>query len=263
MIGFIGAGRAGCSLAEYFKKNGEKISGFYSRSEIPAGFVRFSSADELAVSADMIFITVPDSAIAAVWQSLAPSAAAGRLIYHISGAESSAVFRGADPDRVCSAHPLLAFSSKKTPAEQIRRAFFTLEGGRSAVKAAEKLLDRCGNGYTVISPEVKPLYHAAACFASNLVTAVCAEAEAMLIRCGFPEDDALAALSPLIEENVRNVCRDGIYPSLTGPVARGDAGTVKKHLAVLSGRDREIYRQLSAVLAEVSGHTELTEELLS
>lgn len=256
MIGFIGAGRAGCSLARYFREKGEEISGFYSRSEVPEDFARFETAEELVKSADMIFITVSDSAIGSVWRGISHSAA-DRLIYHISGAESSAVFEGAEPDRVCSAHPMLAFSSKETPAEQIQRAFFTLEGGGAAVKAVSELIERCGNRYAVIMPEVKPLYHAAACFASNLVTAVCAEAEGMLVRCGFSEADALSALAPLIEENVRNICEKGIYGSLTGPVSRGDAGTVEKHLSVLEGRGREVYRQLSAVLAEVSGHTEL------
>lgn len=257
MIGFIGAGKAGCSLARYFRKNGGEISGFYSRSDIPEDFIRFDTAEQIVESSDMIFITVSDSAIGAVWRGIDSSAVRGKLIYHISGAESSAVFRGADPDMVCSAHPLLAFSSKETPAEQIKRAFFTLEGGDTAVRAVSALLDRCGNRYAVIKPEVKPLYHAAACFASNLVTAVCAEAEKMLCRCGFAEEDALSALAPLIEENVRNVCEKGIRPSLTGPVSRGDAETVEKHLAVLEGLSRDIYTQLSAVLAEISGHTEL------
>lgn len=257
MIGFIGAGKAGCSLARYFRKNGEEISGFYSRTAVPGDFARYDTTDELVKSSDMIFITVSDSAIGTVWNGLDGSAVCGKLIYHISGAESSEVFCGADPDLVCSAHPLLAFSTKETPAEQIKRAFFTLEGGDTAVKAVSELLDRCGNRYAVIKPEIKPLYHAAACFASNLVTAVCAEAEKMLCRCGFAEEDALSALAPLIEENVRNVCENGIRPSLTGPVSRGDAETVEKHLAVLEGRDREIYMRLSAVLAEISGHTEL------
>lgn len=257
MIGFIGAGRAGCSLARYFRANGESISGFYSRSDVPEDFAAFKSAAELAENSDTVFISVPDSAISSVWKELGADNARGRYVYHISGAESSDVFCGADMKMVCSAHPMLAFSSKNTPPEQIKRAFFTLEGGDDAVREISELLMRCGNRYAVISADVKPLYHASACFASNFVTAVCAEAEKMLCRCGFSGEDALSALVPLIEGNVENICAKGIRRSLTGPVVRGDVNTVKKHLSVLEGERKDIYRLLSSVLAEISGHNEM------
>ncbi len=261
VLGFIGAGRVGCSLARYFYDNGVTVAGVYTRGENRSGFSSFCSADELVRSCDTVFITVNDAAIAEVWHGIGADAADGRVICHCSGSAASDIFAGADEELVCSVHPMLAFSSKETSAEQIRRAFFTLEGGSSAVMRMAELLDSCGNEYKIISRDCKPLYHAAACFASNLVTAVCSEALELMRKCGFSNNEALEALTPLIEENVRNICEKGIKQSLTGPVSRGDAVTVSEHLRALDGRQRDIYIQLSRVLAELSGHTELADLL--
>lgn len=257
-IAFIGAGKAGCSLAGYFRDCGEEVAGFYSPNTRAAGFNMYDSAEKAAEESDLLIISVNDDSISAVWQGLDRAALRGKTVCHLSGSLTSEVFGAHEGVNVCSLHPVLAFSSRETEFKYIKSAFFTLEGDDEAIKLISELVERCGNRYKVIKAESKAAYHAAACFVSNFMTAVCAEGfDILREECGFTDREALMAMSPLIEVNAANICKKGIKPSLTGPVSRGDSGTVTKHLKALAGRKRDIYKLLSSVLAEESGHTEL------
>ena len=204
-------------------------------------------------------MTVTDSAIAEVWNGSDKEMfnSSNKILCHCSGSLSSEIFTGADSSRICSVHPMLAFPSKNVPINQIKNTFFTIEGGSTALCTIKQILDKCGNPYREISAQNKVKYHAAACFASNFMTAVCAESFSLMEQCGFSEEEARLALSPLITGNAENICKRGIQSSLTGPVSRGDALTVTKHVQELDGRKLMIYRLLSSVLAELSGHSEI------
>lgn len=257
-ISFIGAGKAGCSLASYFKKCGEVICGFYSPNTKVKEFDLFDTPDEAARSCELLIISVNDDSISEVWNHLDKSALRGKTVCHLSGSLTSEIFCGADDINICSMHPMLAFSSRDTSFNYIKNAFFTLEGDGNAMNVLSRLLEHCGNSFRIIDSKNKTAYHAAACFVSNFMTAVCAEGFSILKEeCGFDDNEILKAMSPLISVNAENICKNGIKKSLTGPVSRGDAGTIKKHINAISGRKLRIYKQLSAVLAEESGHTEL------
>lgn len=257
-IAFIGAGKAGCSLAEYFKACGEIIVGFYSPNTTVTGFNMYNSADSAAKECELLIISVNDDSIADVWSCLDRSSLKGKTVCHLSGSLTSDILNDHAGVNVCSMHPLLAFSSRQTEFKYIKNAFFTLEGDELATNLTAELLERCGNEYKVIKADSKAAYHAAACFVSNFMTAVCAEGfDILKEECGFTDSEALKAMRPLIEINAANVCRKGVKQSLTGPVSRGDVGTVKKHLKALTGRKQEIYKLLSSVLAEESGHIEI------
>lgn len=270
IIGFIGAGKAGCSLARYFMSKGERISGMYERDnkavqdakEVINGLQFFDTADELVLKSEIIFITVTDTAIGEVWNGLDKRALRNKIVCHCSGSLTTDIFADADPDRVCSVHPMLAFNSKSVSIERISRAYFTLQGGKYALDSISELLNKCKNKYRVIDKSAKVKYHAAACFAANFSVAVCAEAFELLGECGFSENEAKDALSELIEGNARNICEKGVKGALTGPVARGDALTLRKHMAQLDGDRLEMYKLLSRTLARAAGtERELLEEL--
>lgn len=246
MIGFIGAGRCGTSLARYFKEKGAAVSGFYSLSCRDNGFL-LMTPEELFKSSDMIFITVTDSMIGDVWKKVRLFDSPDKIICHCSGSLTTEVFEGAEYDRVCSVHPMLAFNSRDTSAEEISRAFFTLEGGGSAVAAVSGLLDYTANSYRIIRREDKAKYHAAACFASNFVVAVCEKAEELLLQCGFDRGEAHSALAPLMKNNMDNILRCGTAGAVTGPAVRRDMITIKKHIEAL-GSDAGLYKLLTDIL---------------
>jgi predicted short-subunit dehydrogenase-like oxidoreductase (DUF2520 family) len=97
----------------------------------------------------------------------------------------------------------------------------------------------------VCSSDLKPLYHAGAVFASNYLVTALAEAERLLVLAGLPRETAREALVPLARATLENVAAMGPEAALTGPVARGDAATVKRHRAVLAAEDRRLYDALA------------------
>lgn len=263
-IGFIGAGKVGCSLARYLRENSAELVGFFSRTHEHAqeaaafaGGEALEAAVEVARAADITFLTCGDSQLAGVASELAAAlgeAAAGKVFAHCSGALGSdalAPLREAG-GAVCSAHPLYAVSSRFDCWQELGRAWFTLEGDEAAVATVEALLSNCGNHVARIPASEKVRYHAAAVMASNLVVGLYQMASDELVTCGFTPDDAQAALAPLFLGNAEHIAAAGTRASLTGPAARGDQATVDAHLSCLSGDAREVYRQLTEVLYRIA-----------
>lgn len=246
-LGFIGAGKCGMSLARYFKSNGIEVTGFCSRHEISDSGFNLLTEKELAESSDIIFVTVTDTAIGEVWKALRCIDLTGKVICHCSGSMTSEVFEGAAEGVAASMHPMLAFNSCNTDKAAIKNAFFTMEGGTLAVEQLSRLLSICGNRYRVIKKECKAEYHAAACFASNFVVAVCERAEQHLMNCGFSRDESHSALVPLMKNNMDNIVSCGTHEAITGPASRGDMITIEKHLSVI-GDDTELYQLLTDVI---------------
>lgn len=267
-IAFIGAGKVGCSLARHLGDAGAAdIAGFFSRSREhaaeAAAFARgvaFGSAPDAARAAGLVFITTPDEAIAQTAAEVADACReagvplAGKLFAHCSGALGAyalAPLREAGA-AVASCHPLYAVSSRFDCWQELKQAWFTLEGDDVATGILEALLAECGNRCVRIPAAEKPRYHAAAVMASNLVVALYDRASAELEMCGFARADAEAALAPLFLGNAEHIATAGPAASLTGPAARGDEATIEKHLACLDGADREVYALLTEAARDIA-----------
>ena len=263
-VGFIGAGKVGCSLARYLRENGAELAGFFSRTHEHAqeaaaftGGEAFNTAADAALASDVTFLTCTDAELPKIATELAAvlgEAAAGKTFAHCSGALAADVLT---PLReagaaACSAHPLYAVSSRFDCWQELGRAWFTLEGDETAVATVEALLSNCGNHVVRIPASEKVRYHAAAVMASNLVVGLYQMASDELVTCGFTPDDAQAALAPLFLGNAEHIAAAGTRPSLTGPAARGDQATIDAHLSCLSGDAREVYRQLTEVLYRIA-----------
>ncbi len=124
---------------------------------------------------------------------------------------------------------------------------------KSAIPAWKTQLECCGCTVQTIDAEVKPLYHAACATASNLVCALVQQSIDELTRCGFSQEDALRALTPLIRSNTARLLAVGPTEALTGPVERNDCETVKKHLACLKeGNERALYTAATRKLIEIA-----------
>jgi predicted short-subunit dehydrogenase-like oxidoreductase (DUF2520 family) len=104
----------------------------------------------------------------------------------------------------------------------------------------------------IISPTKRPLYHASAVVVSNYLIALLAFGVRLMMEAGASEGDALAALLPLVHGTLENLEQLGVAASLTGPIARGDADTVRLHLARLSESDRALYSALGLELLRVA-----------
>lgn len=262
-IGFIGAGKVGFSLGKYLSVNGMTLSGYFSRSrssaEEAAGFTDsavFDSPCELLKESDVIFITVPDGTISSVFSQLKGCGISGKTICHCSGAMTANEAFGELSSLGaygCSIHPLFPVSSRYESYKELKDAFFCLEGDTEAVETWKKLFTGFGNPVRVISGDTKKEYHAACAISSNLVCALAAESIGLMEKCGFSEEEALAALSPLAVANIKKVFSAGPVNALTGPVERCDISTVKKHLDCLpEGPGKEMYRAVSLRLTDTA-----------
>ena len=268
-IGIIGAGKVGCSIGKYLKDGGKTVTGYYSQTyESAAKAAEFTSTDcfrtmeELVAFSDTLFITTPDEQIGAVWDCMKGMSLDERIICHFSGSLSSDVFTEIGKKKAygASMHPMLAFRDKFSSYGQLKNCFFTLEGNAYALRQLEGMLQEMGNPYCMIKAEDKPKYHCAASVLSNDVLALLDMGFGLLEQCGFTEKEAGYAAAALVRGNVENVLKNGALASMTGPIPRGDASTVAKHLDVLAGEEREIYRLLGKHLLEMAKKKSKKEE---
>lgn len=261
-IGFIGAGKVGFTFGKYLRENTDlEVGGYYSAHKESAREAAeftdtrvYDSADGLIECNDIIFLTVPDGQIEPIWEKIRPHDIRGKFICHASGAETSKIFSGITEAGAFgySIHPMYAISSKYESYRKLGEAFFTIEGDGRHTDKIKRTMEAAGLRCVVISDENKAKYHCASVFASNLVTGLLAVAEKLLTECGFDEVQAHEALLPLFLGNAAGAAKLGVTDSLTGPVERGDAGTVAKHLAVLSGDELMAYRAVSRCLVPVA-----------
>lgn len=266
-MAFVGAGKVGNALGKYLSASHE-IVGFASLSfdsaKEAAEFTGSQAFDletglaDLVAQADLVFLTVPDGQIAVAWKALLSNEDAraqleGKMVAHCSGALASDVLAGAKDAGVSaySIHPLFAVPSRESHTE-LGEAFFSVEGDPDRMDEAVGLLRGMGNRVQVVNTQEKVRYHAAAAMASNHVVALYRLAANELVRCGFSQEDAEAALAPLFLGNARHVAADGPVASLTGPAERGDMATIERHLAVLDGDARETYEVLNRTLLELA-----------
>ena len=260
-IGFIGAGKVGCSLGKYLKENGYTVSGYLSRNYENSKFaseftesVCFGDLYSLAEKSDIIFITVRDGEILGVWKELSLMNIKGKIICHCSGALSCDIFTDAINKGVfvCSAHPILAVSDKYNGYKNFAKAFFTLEGDSYARGEIKKILESMGNKVKIINSEKKALYHISCVFQSNLINALIYSGICFLKEFGFNEEEAYFAVKPLVMGNIKSVFEKGVINALTGPVERNDTDTVIKHMGVLKDMDKAAYKILSNKLSDIA-----------
>ncbi len=239
-IGFIGAGTVGTALAVLLSRHGYKVVAVASRrqasAEKLAGNIngcQVVSNQEVANASELIFITTPDDAIATVVSQIKwPK---GRNVVHCSGADSTDIL---EPARRSGAivggfHPLQTLASSRQAIENIPGSTFALEAEEPLLTILKDMATALGGRWIRLKAGDKVAYHAAAVFASNyLVTLVKMSAD-LWQTFAIPTDQATRALLPLIRGTLNNIETIGIPQCLTGPIARGDTGTVNKHLKTL------------------------------
>lgn len=269
-VGFIGAGRVGTAMGGYLSKKGIRISGYYSRSltssQAAANLTEsqaFSDICKLTAESDLIGITTPDDLIhdTAVILSELDIPWKTRVIFHMSGMYASDVLslleqKGA---AVCSLHPLLSFGDPNTAIQALDYTPFTLEGRGENLDLIKNILKTCGNKWVEIPPESKVLYHASACVLSNYLVTLLDLGFKMLVEAGFTEDSAKKMAEPLIRKTLDNILNMDTKEALTGPISRGDEGTVRKHLAKLQNCSEswlEIYKILGTQTVNLAADAE-------
>lgn len=244
-VAVIGPGVVGCALGRLLSRRGYVVEAVAGRSlaqaqhavEIMGAGCPVATPTEAARRADIVFITTPDHAIQEVCATVAAERGfrAGAVVIHCSGALPAAVLAVA---RNCSAavaalHPLQSFASVDEAIELLPGTWFAFEGDAAAESVCDALVRALGGRLFRLSPESKPLYHAASCMASNYLVVLVHLAASLMERSGMSRGEAICALLPLLRGTLRNIGAVGTPRALTGPIARGDVETVTMHLRAL------------------------------
>ncbi|MCR5770804.1 MAG: DUF2520 domain-containing protein [Butyrivibrio sp.] len=261
-IGFIGAGKVGFNLGKYFSEKGVQVTGYYSRhpesAKEAADFTNTKCYDTLkglVYESDAIFLTVPDSVISSVYEEIRSFSISGKQIIHCSGAMTA---DQAFPDiadtgaQGFAIHPLFPFSDRYSAYKDLAGVFFCLEQ-RDGVSFWEDFLQNLGIRTKILEDSQKTNYHLACSIASNLVCGLYEMSKRHLVESGFSESEAVEAVAPLARANLENILSKGPAMALSGPVERNDAGTLSKHMALLTDQgEYEIYKNLSLILTDLA-----------
>lgn len=208
---------------------------------------------------DVLILAVPDSAVTDVAAALAASGSIipHHVVLHLSGVLSAAALSPLGPTGAAlgSLHPLLSFTDPQAAPVRLAAAVAAVEGDDRARAAAGQLASRVGVAAFVIRAEDKALYHAGAVFGANFLVTIAAVARRLFERAGVPPEHAARGLATLMSGVLENVAKVGPAAALTGPVKRGDAETVRRNLAALSGDEAELYRALSKATMDIADLT--------
>ncbi|MPZ22459.1 MAG: DUF2520 domain-containing protein [Dehalococcoidia bacterium] len=268
-VGIIGTGRAGTALGVALAGAGYAVVAGWSRSRpaverfvslVPSASPVGRPAEALE-RADLLVLTVPDSLIDVLAQALPWSP--DKLAVHCSGSLSLDVLApaAAEGAGVGSLHPLLPLASVES-AGRLGRAAIAIEGDARTLPVLQEMASRIGGSTVRLGPGDKALYHSAAVLAGNYTVTLFDAALRLWEELGVDRAAAAAALLPLLRGVADNLEREDPATALTGPVARGDAATIRAHVAALGARAPELL-PLYIVMARQTLDLALRGELIS
>lgn len=224
------------------------------RAETLLPDVPLVSPPDVLAAADLVLLTVPDDALPNLISGLAATGAvrAGQLVAHTSGAHGISVLEpalraGALP---LALHPVMTFTGTDVDVARLAGCCFGVTAPEQLRPVAEALVVEMGGEPEWIAEEARPLYHAALAHGANHLVTVVTQALELLAASGVAEPSRL--LGPLLSAALDNVLRSG-DAALTGPVARGDVGTVRSHIAQLhrhSDQTLATYQALARATAD-------------
>lgn len=276
-VGFIGAGTVGTALAVSLSQKECRVLAVFSRTlssaqrlaQLVPGCQVCQTAQGVANAADLVFITTPDDVIPEVadkvkWHK-------GQDAIHCSGAHSIDIL---EPARrlganVGSFHPLQTFASVNEAIKNLPGSAFALEAEEPLLSRLKELAAILNGRWVELKLGDKVLYHAAAVFVSNYLVTLVKLALDLWQGFGVPPKEATESLLPLLKGTVNNIENIGLPGCLTGPIARGDLGTIVKHLDALKSKNPSLFstykdlglQTISIALAKGKIDTDRAEEL--
>ena len=236
-LGIVGAGRVGLALARLLSAKFEVLVTSRNHARAVADLegvnARATTLEELASNSDCLIVAVPDRAVPTVADGLARYALPAVL--QTSGALGPSSLEALrDRGIPCAMfHPLQTFPSPEAGAERLLGSFVGVCGDGPALAWCERVAAALRCSVLRVAEERLPLYHAAAVMASNCAVGLIDAAAALMEDAGVDHADVRRALRPLVDASLENAFTMEPNQALTGPIARGDAVTVRRHLGSL------------------------------
>ena len=237
-IGVVGAGKVGAVLAARLREAGHPITAVAGESDasreraatlLPG--VPLDKPSAVARGCDLLLLTVPDDMLPNVVRVLADSGALreGQYVVHTSGRHGLAVLAPAAAvgAKVVALHPAMTFTGTSVDLDRLDGCVFGLTAGPAERTLAEELVAELGGSATWVAEEMRTLYHAGLAHGANHLVTLVSQAMDLLSASGAT--DPAATLRPLLTAALDNALSYG-DAALTGPIVRGDLGTVEAHL---------------------------------
>jgi predicted short-subunit dehydrogenase-like oxidoreductase (DUF2520 family) len=240
-VAVVGAGRVGTALAVLLARAGHRLVAVSGRDATRARTEKFLPgvtvipAVEAVRDAELVLVGVPDDAIAETAETIAGAVREGSHVAHLSG---SAPLSDLDPvvlagSQALALHPMQTFPDVETGIARLPQSFFAVTAAEDhGYELAERLVGDVGGRSFRLPDDRKALYHAAAVFCSNYLAVTQRVAELLFNLAGLEEP--VPMFEPLARSTLDNVFELGPAAALTGPAARGDAGTIRRNLEALS-----------------------------
>jgi predicted short-subunit dehydrogenase-like oxidoreductase (DUF2520 family) len=259
-IAIVGPGRLGSALAVELRRARYSVREIISRPERASRQrarelakrvgARAVTTKSVRLDADLIWFCVPDGEIASAARELTQLAQWNKkLAFHSSGALGSDELRELRKGGavVASVHPMMTFVHGAVPS--LQGVPFALEGDVAALRVARRIVDDLGGEAFFISKNNKAAYHAWGGFLSPLLISLLIAGEQVARTAGLSASDARKNMQPIVRQTMTNYVRLGPAKAFTGPIGRGDAATVRKHLDVLKKipEAKEVYVALARV----------------
>lgn len=259
VIAIVGPGRAGSTFARALKAAGYHVAAIAGRDpehareladEVTARAVDTTAG--AAALADLALLAVPDDVIGSVAGTLAHAEMDwhGKSVVHLSGAQDRSVLQPVERlgARVGVFHPLQTFRKSKAATHNLPGTLFGIDADPDLRPQLEEIANDLGGESFDLTGVNRPVYHAAAVLVANYTITLLAEATALMEEAGLDRKTAYRGLTRLLlgsTTNSREV--DDPADALTGPAARGDTGTIARHLRALGGDPtlQEIYRLMA------------------
>lgn len=215
------------------------------------------SVSQVPAVADHVFIAVSDDAVVEVAEELARAGMRDGVALHTSGAHGPELLDALSRQGVsCGVlHPLQTIADPALGVTALQEASYGVAGGAAALRWAEEIVTLFHGTALRLHPDAFGAYHAGAVMASNAVVAAIDAAVVLFGAAGVERSAALRALAPLCLTSVRNALDIGPEAALTGPVQRGDAVTIRTHMAALHRCPRhvaDLYRASARALLHLA-----------
>lgn len=254
----VGPGRAGTSLGLAARSAGHRVVGVLGRSDVTSRAELLGAEnlrwDRELPAADLLVVAVRDDAIATIAEALASLTGSVSAAVHLSGLATLEVL-----DPLCAAglrvggfHPLQTMPNPEDGSRALRGAYVGITADEELAGVLADFAESIGTRPFSLDDSQRPLYHAAAASSANYVLTALGLAEEIFTAAGVPFE----AARPLVEEVVANAFDIGPRTALTGPIARGDHGTVASQVAAVEGVDQdlaEVFKAFGRATARMAG----------
>lgn len=241
-VGVISAGRVGAVLGAALSNAGHQVLGVHAvsadsrdRAENLLPDAPVLQIPEILRRAELVLLAVPDDVLAEVVAGAAQAGhfQPGQLVIHTSGRYGTAVLEPAEQAGAITLaiHPAMTFTGMSLDLERLHASAFAVTAADDVLPVAQALAVEMGGEPVVVPEEHRGTYHAALAHAANHLNTIAGQSAELLGHIGVP--DPSRVLGPLMQAALDNALASG-PGSLTGPIARGDVGTLRQHLWVLA-----------------------------